>query len=247
MSFLSGIIYNLRGLWFGIKTPKLLMLGLVRFLVVIILTIISSGLLLFYHNEILNVIWARPENPWILWLWFILSWVFFLLLMGVAIILSYLISQIMFGVIIMDYMSQITERMVTSRETIPEKITILKRFFHLIKQEIPRTTLPVLLSLVLMVLGWFTPLGLLMAIVTSCTSVIFLAWDNTDLIPARRFDPFKQRFKHLLRTLPFHVGFGILFLVPGLSILLLSFAPVGATLYYCDSADGQSAENARIK
>jgi len=242
MTLLSGITYNLKGLWLGIKTPKLLMLGLVRFLVVIILTIISSSLLLFYHNEILNIIWTRPENPWILWLWSILSWVFALLLLGLSAILSYLISQILFGVIIMDYMSQITERMVTSQEKIPEKITILKRFFHLVKQEIPRTTLPVLLSLMLMVLGWFTPLGPLMAIITSGISVIFIAWDNTDLIPARQLDPFKKRFKRLLKTLPFHLGFGLLFLLPGLNILFLSFAPVGATLYYTDSEAGQSLE-----
>ena len=240
MTLLSGIIYNLKGLWLGIKTPKLLMLGLVRFLVVIILTIISSSLLLFYHNEILNIIWTQPENPWILWLWSIVSWVFALFLLGLSAILSYLISQIFFGVIIMDYMSQITERMVTGQEKIPEKITILKRFFYLVKQEIPRTTLPVLLSLLLMVLGWFTPLGPFMAIVTSGISVIFIAWDNTDLIPARRLDPFKKRFKRLLKTLPFHLGFGLPFLLPGLNILFLSFAPVGATLYNTDSAAGQS-------
>jgi CysZ protein len=89
-----------------------------------------------------------------------------------------------------------------------------------------------------MVLGWFTPLGPLMAIVTSGISVIFIAWDNTDLIPARRLDPFKKRLKRLLKTLPFHLGFGLLFLLPGLNILFLSFAPVGATLYYTDSAAG---------
>jgi CysZ protein len=167
--------------------------------------------------------------------------------LGVSVILSYLISQILFGVIIMDYMSQITEKMVTGREKIPENITILKRFFHLVKQEIPRTTLPVLLSLMLMVLSWFTPLGPLMAIITSGISVIFLSWDNTDLIPARRLDPFKKRFKHLLKTLPFHLGFGLLFLLPGLSIIFLSFAPVGATLYYTDSEAWKSEEKPRIK
>jgi CysZ protein len=47
-------------------------------------------------------------------------------------------------------------------------------------------------------------------------------------------EPFKERFRRLTSTLPFHLGFGILFLIPLLNILFLSFAPVGATLYYID-------------
>jgi CysZ protein len=71
-------------------------------------------------------------------------------------------------------------------------------------------------------------------VVSSALAVIFLAWDNTDLIPARRLVSFSERFRELRRTLPFHLGFGLLFLIPFLNILFLSFAPVGAALYYLD-------------
>ncbi|MFC1830169.1 hypothetical protein ACFL0O_11230, partial [Thermodesulfobacteriota bacterium] len=83
-------------------------------------------------------------------------------------------------------------------------------------------------------LGWLTPLGPLITIISSLAAVTFLAWDNTDLVPARRLEPFRTRFKFLLKTLPFHIGFGLLFLIPVASILFLSFAPVGATLYYIE-------------
>jgi len=73
-------------------------------------------------------------------------------------------------------------------------------------------------------------------VVSSAIAVVFLAWDNTDLIPARRLVPFGERFRVLGRTLPFHLGFGVLFLIPFLNILFLSFAPVGATLYYIDKS-----------
>ena len=46
--------------------------------------------------------------------------------------------------------------------------------------------------------------------------------------------PFTERMGFLRKTLLFHIGFGLLFLVPWLNILLLSFAPVGATLYHID-------------
>ena len=112
------------------------------------------------------------------------------------------------------------------------KKPFLGRLFFLVKQEIPRTIVPVLLSLFIMALGWLTPLGPVFAIFSTILAVIFLAWDNTDLVPARRLYPFKTRFKLLFKTLPFHFGFGLLFLIPIANILFLSFAPVGATLYY---------------
>src|SRR5210317_1546860 len=234
MNLLSGIKYNLQGLSLGLKTPKLLLLGIIRFMVVIIITILSAGLVLVYHQEILNLMWIKPESQWIIWLWYLLSWLLSAVLVGCAIVLSYLVSQILFSVFIMDLMSRITEKTVTGSVREPNKIPWWQQFLFLIKQEIPRTTVPVLLSLVLIGLGWLTPLGPIVMILSSAAAAIFLAWDNTDLIPARRMTPFKERFRLLTSTLPYHLGFGILFLIPLLNILFLSFAPVGATLYYID-------------
>ena len=234
MNILNGITYNLRGLWLGIKTPKLLVLGLIRFAAVVIITILAASLILAYHEKILHLIWAKPASQWILWLWFVLSWLVSLFLVGLSAILSYLVSQIFFSVFIMDYMSRVTERMTVGAEQEPEKVPVLRQLSYLVKQEIPRTILPVLVVLLLMVLGWLTPLGPVLAILSSVIVAIFLAWDNSDLVPARRLYSFKQRLKLLLKSLTFHLGFGLLFLIPLLNILFLSFAPVGATLYFIE-------------
>jgi CysZ protein len=234
MNFFSGISYNLRGLWLGIKTPKLLVLGLIRVALVLIITIISASLILVYHKEILTLIWVKPSSQWVLWLWYVISWLLSLFLVGLSAILSYLVSQILFCVIIMDYMSQVTERLMVGPENRTEKVPMVRHFLYLIKEEIPRTILPVLITLLLMVLGWLTPLGPVVAIISSGIAAIFLAWDNTDLVPARRLYPFKKRFKLLLTSLTFHLGFGLPFLIPILNIFFLSFAPVGATIYYTD-------------
>jgi CysZ protein len=85
-----------------------------------------------------------------------------------------------------------------------------------------------------MVLAWFVALGPVMIFISSGIAILFLAWDNTDLIPARRLFPFKVRFRLFLKTILFHLGFGLPFLIPGLNLVFLSFAPVGATLYYLD-------------
>ena len=243
MGFIQGMGYNFRGLLLGLKTPRLLLWGLLRFMVVILLTMVAAGLLFAYHREILEIIWTKPASHWILWLWVVVSWLLSFALFGLSAIFSYLVSQIFFSVLIMDHMSRITEERVTGRIEESKEIPIFRLFVYLIKQEIPRTTIPVLLALILLLLGWLTPLGPFITILSSGIAAIFLAWDNTDLIPARRMNPFAARFRFLLGTLPFHLGFGILFLIPGLNLLLLSFAPVGATLYHLEKDTGALPPN----
>ncbi len=232
MNLFSGIAYNYRGLKLGIKTPGLLFLGLVRFLVIIAVTIIAVGFVFKYYNEILNLIWLKPESVWLIWLWYLVSWIVALFLAGLLIILSFLISQLLFSIIIMDIMSKITERIVSGKEENAGHMPWFKYFFYLIRQEIPRAFIPILIAMVLMILGWLTPLAPVMTVLSSLSTVIFLAWDNTDLVPARRLEPFGIRFKFLLNNLGFHLGFGLWFLIPGLNIIFLSFAPVGGTLFY---------------
>ncbi|MGD2187909.1 MAG: EI24 domain-containing protein, partial [Desulfobacterales bacterium] len=219
------------------KTPRLLLLGLLRFAVVLLITIFSAGLILVYHQELLDLIWSRPDSAWLVWLWVVVGWMVTLLLMGLSVIISYLLSQVLFSVLIMDHMSRITERLITGAEKTPEGVSLFQQFFFLIKQEIPRAVIPIILILVFMVLGWLTPFGPVIALLTSGAAIVFLAWDATDLTPARRLRPFSERFRFLRKTLPFHLGFGLLFLVPLINILFLSFSPVGATLYYVKHHD----------
>ena len=233
MNLFRGINYNIRGLLIGLKTPRLLFWGLVRLILVIIITILSATLILSYHQEILNALWNKPESNWVLWLWHILSWLLSLILVGISVLVSYLISQILFSVLIMDYMSRITEIKITGTIKEPEKISMPRLFIYLIRQEIPRAIIPVTISLLLMI-GGLTPLGPLLAILSSCIAAVFLAWDNTDLVPARRLVSFKDRISFLKKNLLFHLGFGLLFLIPVLNILFLSFAPVGATIYHLE-------------
>ncbi len=243
-----GINYNFRGLFLGIKTPKLLFWGLLRFCVVVLITILSVSLIFVYYQEILSFIWTKPVSHWILWLWYLTSWILFLCLVGLAAIISYLISQILFSVLIMDHMSRITELINRAQATEAKRVSVLKLFGYLVMQEIPRTVLPVIFSILLMIVGWLTPLGPVIMLVSCGVAAIFLAWDNTDLIPARQLVPFKTRFRLLLNAIPFHLGFGLPFLIPGLNLLLLSFAPIGATLYHMDKNNEQiSVKNSLMR
>ncbi len=237
MSFLNGIMYHLRGLKFALKSLKLFLLGLSRLIVVVFFMVLMAWLVLYYHSDILNLLWVRPESSWLIWLWHLVSWILTLILIGISTIFAYLIAQILFSVLIMDLMSRITEFMITGQVKEPQKIPLWRLFFYLIRQEIPRAILPILISLTLMILGWLTPFGPVLALFSSALAIIFLAWDNTDLIPARRLEPFRKRWSRLIKNILFHLGFGIPFLIPLLNIIFLSFAPIGATLYHLDRQD----------
>ena len=231
MEILEGIRFNFRGLLLGLRTPRLLILGLLRFAVVLLIGVGAAVVFFAYHQDILQLIWTRPESLWILWLWYLASWLLSLVLLALTSIIGYFLCQILFCVLIMDQMSRITERMLTGEEKKPSNASLMAQLVYLIRQETPRAILPVLITLLIMGIGWLTPLGPFLTVAGPIVAAMFLAWDNTDLLPARRLYPFGERFTLFRRQLLFHLGFGLPFLIPLANVLLLSFAPVGATLY----------------
>lgn len=224
----------------GIKTPRLLMLGMLRFVIVIFITMALAGSILVWHREILDMIWTMPESGWLMYVWTALSWILSVVLAMVSSLVSYVIAQLFFCVFIMDLMSRITEKMIRGDQQLSgEKISLMGTLFHLIRQEIPRAMIPMFLMLMLTIVGFLTPLGPLVAVLSALAAGVFLAWDNTDLVPARRMETFGERFQYLKKNLLFHLGFGICFLIPWINILFLSFAPVGATLFFIEKVDNK--------
>jgi CysZ protein len=231
MTFFSGISYNLRGLALGVRTPKLFLLGFLRFFILVLFTILLCIWAWAYRQELIGMVWSMPAEGWLLWVWYPVSWLISLLLFMVAAFFAYVIAQITFSVIIMDAMSRITEKMFTGKVVEAEVPSRGWLFIELIKQEIPRAIIPTGVLMVVMVVGWLTPFGPIVSLLSSVLVAVFLSWDHTDLPAARRRVPFRQRIDFLLKTIPFHIGFGLLFLIPVANALFLSFAPVGATLF----------------
>lgn len=234
MGFVDGIVYNLKGLSLGIRTPRLFFLGIFRFLVLVVMVLLFSGLILSYHSEILALVWTEPSSGWLVWVWGAVSWLLAAILAGISSLVAYLLAQILFCVFIMDWMSRITERIVTGNDASDNGTSVIGLILHLVRQEVPRAVVPILAMVFVSLIGFLTPFGPAVAVAASVAAATFLAWDNTDLVPARRMVPFKERFDYFKKNIGFHIGFGIWFLVPVLNILFLSFAPVGATLYYFD-------------
>ena len=234
MGFVQGLLFNLRGLKLGVTTGKLLFWGLVRFALLLLIMSLLTGLILAYHQDLMSLLWSKPESRWLIWLWHVVSWLASLFLIGLSAIVSFIISQVFFSALVMDHMARITERRITGTVREPESLPLWRLFPSIILQEIPRSFVPLIVSLLILIFGWITPLGPILTLVSSAVAILFLSWDNTDLIPARNLIPFKERFGFLMKTIPFHLGFGLPFLVPILNILFLAFAPIGATLYYLE-------------
>jgi CysZ protein len=232
MDFFRGIQYNIQGLTLSLRYPKLLWLGLLRFAVILILTVLLSGMILLNHDTILSGIWALPDSGLLVYVWHVVSWLLSLVLAAVSVVIAYLVAQVCFNVFIMDYMSRVTEKIVLGKEISPVDASWIKTGVYLVAQEIPRAVIPTVITLAVMLAGFFTPLGPVILVVSAVTAGVFLAWDNTDLVPARQMRPFRERLRFLRRHLAFHIGFGLLLIIPWVNILTLSFAPVGATLYH---------------
>ncbi|MGD8366012.1 MAG: EI24 domain-containing protein [Desulfobacterales bacterium] len=234
MGFFKGFAYNLQGLRFGLKHPSLMLMGLVRFGVILVATALCALLVFTYYRDITAAVWQLPESAWLVWLWHLFSWLVALLLFGASALAAFVLSQVLFSVWIMDMMSRKTEQLLTGTEKNPVSMPAVRHFFYLLRQEVPRALLPVLVALLLMAGGWMTPLAPVTTLISTLMAAVFLAWDNTDLVPARRLEPFSDRFRFLVRSLPLHLGFGVWFLIPVLNVLFLSFAPVGATMVHIE-------------
>lgn len=237
MQILDGVKYNLRGLEIGLRSTKLLLLGLLRFFVVIFAAIGLGSLVFLNHHALISAVWMKPESLWIVWLWYIVSWLIIIILLILSTLISYLLSQIIFSVVIMDKMSRIIENIKLGHVKEQDNISYFRQLVFLIKQEIPRAIIPVFILVILSVIGWLTPFGPFLTILSSIIAAAFLSWDNTDLVPSRRLVKFNKRFGFFVHNFSFHVGFGLLFLIPVFNILSLSFAPIGATLYYLDRTE----------
>ena len=236
MSIIQGMSYNLRGFWMGIRSPKLLLLGLARFGIMLALTLALASSILYYHEDIMQLLWQQPEGRWMIWLWYVISWLVSILLAALAVLMAYILAQVLFCLLIMDWMSRHTEKLITGRVRNPDNASLMQQFLFLIKQEIPRTLMPLIISFGIMLLGLFTPLAPAVAIAASVTAVVCLAWDNTDLMPARQLISFRNRWRIFIRHFFFHLGFGLLFLIPFVNLLLVSFAPVGGTLFAIEAS-----------
>jgi CysZ protein len=232
MDFFQGIRYNFQGLILSFRHPKLLWLGLLRFAVILILTVLFSGMILLNHDAIMARLWQMPAGGILVVVWHLASWLLSLVLAAISVVIAYLVAQVCFNVFIMDIMSRITEKIVLGKEVSAADSAWFGMAVYLIVQEIPRAVIPMVITLMVMLAGFFTPLGPVILVVSAVTAGVFLAWDNTDLVPARQMRPFKDRWRFLRQNLGFHIGFGLPLIVPWLNILMLSFAPVGATLYH---------------
>lgn len=232
MHLLDGLICHWEALKLLKKRKTLIFWGGVRFIIILVLFVVFSLIAFAYNDPLLEYIWERPESIIMLVIWKITLILFTAVLLFIAAIFSYIISQILFGVLIADYMSYVTEYELTTKVSNGAPLFSFNYLFFLIRQEIPRGFLPLIISSGLMILGWLLPLGFAWVFISSLVSGALVAWDYTDLVPARMLMPFGERFSLFKKTFLGHVIFGLPFLVPFLNVIFFSIGPVAGTIFF---------------
>jgi CysZ protein len=230
MGFFYGLWCHIEALKIFRQKKSLIFWASLRFITLIVLFVILSAIAISNNREVLQLLWLKPQNYFLVILWYLLLFITSIILMFAAGIISYIISQILFGVLIADHMSILTESIVTGKITNPQMS--LGHLIFLIKQEIPRTFIPLITTSAIMVFGWILPLGVVLVVASVLLSCLFTAWDYTDLVPARALYSFKERFGMFKKDILGHLGFGLPFAVPFLNVLLFSMGPVSGTLFY---------------
>ncbi|MCA1787039.1 MAG: hypothetical protein LC657_13785, partial [Desulfobacteraceae bacterium] len=89
MDFFRGIQYNIQGMTLSLRHPKLLWLGLLRFAVILMLTVLLSGMILLNHDAILSGIWALPESGFLVYVWHLVSWLLSMVLAAISVVVAY--------------------------------------------------------------------------------------------------------------------------------------------------------------
>lgn len=230
-----------------VKHKKILaFLAALRFLILIAFIVIFSWVALSYNDTFLNYIWEKPSKILLTLVWYIVLIFSTIILLFAGAILAYIISQILFGILIADYMSALAEQIITGKQS-EEKISFsLTYLIYLIRQEIPRTLFPLILSTSFMVFGWLLPLNFIWVILSSFLSCALMAWDYTDLVPARRSMPFKERLHMFKSNFVGHIVFGLPFLIPFVNVIFLSLAPISGTVFFLKEIESGPKHNSNV-
>lgn len=234
----KGFGYALLGWRFVGQHPELLKYCILPLVLTLLGFLGISTLFYFYFDEIIGLIWQKPEG-WLLVLW----WVFKILMVPAMILIGYMVFFVVVGIVAApfnDLLSEKAEEIAYGTEPKPFSIGYMMR-------GLGRTLLHELAKLGIY-LAWMVPL-LLVNFIPAIGSIIFTgvgfwltarfcAYDNLDFSMARREWSFAKKQKMLKTnrsvTMSFGTGVALFLLIPIVGVLTLPFSAIGGTLLFCD-------------
>lgn len=206
----------------------------------LLLFFVAAALLFAFGGRILEWIWPRPDNTWLLVLWTLL-WI--VAAAGVLLLYALLFFSIqaLLAAPFNDILSERVEELAFGRAAAPFSLGRLGRGLvrsmthELGKQGVYLTIIGFLFLLKLVI----PLLGVLLFVVGGfLLSALFFCYEYMDLCMERRDWAFGDKWRFLRRHQALALGFGgtlaLLMMVPVLGALALPMAAVGGTRLFCE-------------
>lgn len=223
--FTFGMTSFVAGLrWLG-KHPAWLFLLLIPFLMAA--GTFSVGIWGFFEfNASLYeyLLFARPEGPWQLALWFALKGVvgvaMFLFILGVSVVVAAVLASPIF-----DRVSLAVERDVLGAKANPTAAPFFS--VRMAVDEFKKGLISVALPLSILLIPGVN-------ILTPVATALVLGWNLYDYPFARRGLPLSERISMARKDAPALIGLGVWLIFPLAQVFLMPLAIVGATMIACE-------------
>lgn len=233
--------YLLRGYRFVFREhPELLRLCLAPLLINLLLFVGGAAALVYYWNDIIAWVWARPEGT----LWQALWYVLYVFMAIIVLLMGYMLFFALQGVLsapFNDLISERVEKLAFGLEPLPFEWGRFTRglatslFNELRKQSVYLLGMGALLLIKVLV-----PVAgpLIFLIGGFVLSANFFCYDFMDFSMARREMPWSAKMALMRGNRMLTLGFGAALAgamaVPVLGSLTMPMAAVGGTLLFCD-------------
>lgn len=224
----TGFHSFFRGLGWLKKKPRFLLLLFIPMFLSVLLLLTTWGVFWQYSEQIFTwLLFEKPES-WLMIPLFYLAKAFYYVLVFISGMIMFMLGINILSSPIYEYVSLAVERDLRPNAEVPE-LSLLDSI-KLVKEEIKKVAFILLVSITILLIPGLN-------IISPVVTAFFIGWELYDFTLARRGLKFKQRLIHVTHNAWSILGFGIWQIIPGVQLLTMPLAVVGATILAIENLD----------
>ena len=251
--FREGFLGPLHALRYVARRPSLWKYSAASAALSLLILMVLAGLGLGFSDELLSLIWARPEAWWLQVVW----WLLLLLVVGGALVAAFGVTMVLVGVLLGPFMDALSERVEVGilNNAVAQQGTLVGAVSDVAKgisHQLLTLGLYVVLMCCTLLLHLLPVVGSLAA--AGCSAMLsagLLSMEFSDQPQSRRGFTWREK-QRLLRAQPgamlgLGAGIAALLFVPVLDFFLVPIAIVAGTMVFCglDEAGRVTASDRR--
>lgn len=235
-----GFGYLFKGWAFVLRHPSLIKYCLLPFMICLVVFAGVAGIFAYTYNDLIGMIWARPDSSFTRVLWYLFN----VLLILLAVLLAYgafFVVQAMIAAPFNDLLSEKVELIAFGNRTPPfSPRRAMGDVGRTVTHELGKISLYLGIMAPLLVFNWIVPVLGQAALLFGgfIITTTFFSYDYLDLCMGRRRWTFRQKWRALRRNGALSIGFGSALsaglLIPLLGLMCIPMAAVGGALLFND-------------